>query len=50
MASVGVPHTDLLAYWHCGTFFGVLDSAIHPDALTLTGLVAHTLNYLFREP
>jgi hypothetical protein len=33
LASVGVPHTNLLAHWFCGTLFGVLDSAVHPDAI-----------------
>ena len=32
LASVGVPHANLLAYWLRGTLFCVLNSAIHPDA------------------
>ena len=29
---VGLPYANLLAYWLRGALFGVLDSAIHPDA------------------
>ena len=32
LASVGVPHADLLAYWLRGTLLSVLDPAVHPDA------------------
>ena len=32
LASLGVPHENLLAYWLRGTLFGVLDPAVHPDA------------------
>ena len=32
LASVGLPYANILAYGLRGTFFGVLDSAIYPDA------------------
>jgi hypothetical protein len=32
LASVGLPHANLLAYWLRGTLFSVLDTAVHPDA------------------
>ena len=32
LAFVGLSCANLLAYWLRGTLFGVLDSAIHPDA------------------
>ena len=28
----GLPYANLLAYWLRGTFFSIIDSAIHPDA------------------
>jgi hypothetical protein len=31
-AFVGLPHTNILAYWLCGTSFCILDPTIHPNA------------------
>ena len=28
----GLPYANLLANWLSGTFFSIIDSAIHPDA------------------
>ena len=31
-AFVGIPHANILTYWHSGTSFCILDSTIHPYA------------------
>jgi hypothetical protein len=51
-AFVGIPHANILTYWHSGTSFCILDSTIHPYAFhnDRIGCIYAPLSLLIRLP
>src|SRR6266566_8508425 len=51
-AFVGIPHANILTYWHSGTYFCILDSTMHPYAFhnDRIGCIYAQLSLLNRLP